>query len=143
MEGERISFIQDKLEPYVKGFHLAYQRCSREVKRFQPLAHNSDGLAAIRARISSDPSEKVDEFTINMCLNVTVSVGKELAEINIPTVRDCLVYPIAHDTYFRMRQPDEKSTKRNPREVRADVNSPDLDTFLRDLCHTFVHYVRA
>jgi len=69
----------DRLQTIADGFHDGYQRCSKEVKRFQKLAASPDKYQSIREGIVLKSSvETADDYVINQCMDIIVRVGKEL-----------------------------------------------------------------
>lgn len=71
-----INFVCSQITDMSRGFCAAYQSCSEELKRFEKLKTPDHEVTHIRKMITKSTDE--DDYVIGQCLEIIVTVGKNL-----------------------------------------------------------------
>lgn len=75
-------FIEFELRGIAVALNEAYQRCQEEIKRFESLGATPEGHLTIGKSVTcsaEETEETEDDYTINLCLDLIVKLGRELA----------------------------------------------------------------
>ena len=71
-----MSFAMNEFAAIRKGIHSGFQRCSKELKRFEDLTSSETRLVHIRKRVMDTKDESVNIYVTNKCLDILVKLSQ-------------------------------------------------------------------